>query len=507
MTLNVQQEKLEILKGGTVNLVGGFSVQILSLAGVFLATHLVSIESFGIYALGLAVVFFFRPLGQLGLERGVLKYVAEYRFSENPEEVYRALSTALRIGIPVNFTFATVLLLLDPIIAEQIFSKAELNGIISIIAFSLPVLFITDIFLFSLRACRDMKSYYYCYNLRQIIFIIVVLIFFNSPHVKGVKHLAWAYLSSAIFSGLFGGWLFARRFSMKQILRSSFIHPLSRALLRFSLYQVFSSVLNNLLLHFDILLIGYFLPAGGVGVYRIASRIAEMILIFLRAIRGIFAPIISVLFSQGRIKELGQLFSVTTRWICTLTLPLFFIIVLFPDPILSLFGQDYQEGTGVLMVLSAGQIINALAGAVGFMLVMSGFAGMHLVSDVVVLLLNLVMNLLLIPRFGIMGAGIATASSIAVGNLIRLYLVYIKIGVQPYSRAFIKPLLAGMTAMAAALSSYHLLFQGAGYYLRFASGIAVFVSIYLATLYILKMESGDKQVMKSVFVSESAIQG
>lgn len=504
MPTNVDKEKIEIVKGSAVNLLGGNAAQVLSLMAVMMATHMVGIENFGLYTLGAAIVFFVRPLGHMGMERGVLKFVAEYSSTENDTQVYRTIASALRIGIPINIAFSLALLALAPVIASGIFGKADLGSIICIVSFTLPLVFITDICLFSLRALRIMSAYYYCQIIRQTFYIGLLFLLYRYGMDKS-KLLAWAYLGSTIVAGFVAFWFFARRFSTAKTIKSIFTQPLDDKLLRFSLCQTFSSVLGVMLRETDILLLGIFWPTGGVGVYRIASRIAEIILIFLRSIRGIFAPIIASLWAQGKTQELRQLFAVTTRWICTFSLPLFLLIVLFPDTILGVFGSDYQEGTAVLIILSVGQIINAMAGVVGFMLIMSGFAGLHLLSDSIVLIVNLILNLLLIPRYGIIGAAIGTASSIALGNLIRLYFVHVKIRMQPYSKAFTKPLLAGAVATAITVLAYHIFNYDVEYALRLAITATVFTGVYLISLLLLKLESDDKQLLKSVFASRMAI--
>ena len=99
--------------------------------------------------------------------------------------------------------------------------------------------------------------------------------------------------------------------------------------------------------------------------------------------------------------------------------------------LLGLFGEEFTKGYGVLSILLVGQTINAIAGSVGFLMVMTGHqtvAAKVLGSSAI---LNIVLNASLIPAYGAIGAAIATAVSTAFWNIAMLYFVKRNVNINP----------------------------------------------------------------------------
>jgi len=101
---------------------------------------------------------------------------------------------------------------------------------------------------------------------------------------------------------------------------------------------------------------------------------------------------------------------------------------LFSHQILSLFGKEFIKGTSALIILSAGQFINSASGSVGYFLVMTGYERDTVVGIGLSAALNVALNALLIPRWGIEGAAVATSSSMVLWNLLLAIRVYKRLG-------------------------------------------------------------------------------
>jgi O-antigen/teichoic acid export membrane protein len=107
----------------------------------------------------------------------------------------------------------------------------------------------------------------------------------------------------------------------------------------------------------------------------------------------------------------------------------------------------------VVVLLAIGQLFDVVTGPCGHMLVMSGRPSLSLACNLVGLLLNVALNLWLIPAYGIVGAGIAWASSLAVINVMRLFLVWRQLGMLPVERGLVRAVPATIAAAAAALTA------------------------------------------------------
>tara|TARA_B100001741_G_C16193493_1_gene432539 strand:- start:27 stop:578 length:552 start_codon:yes stop_codon:yes gene_type:complete len=179
-------------------------------------------------------------------------------------------------------------------------------------------------------------------------------------------------------------------------------------------------------------MIGGFIGEYEVGLYNVAVRVSLITSITLTAINSITAPKISETFNSGRIEAFKSVVKESTKTIFLSTLPIIGVIFLFPDLILSLFGKDFLLAKTSLFILAFSQIINSMSGSVAIILNMTGKEKVFRNIIFVALVINILLNLLLIPKFGIEGAAIASASSLIFWNLYSVYYVYKEFGVMTF---------------------------------------------------------------------------
>lgn len=159
----------------------------------------------------------------------------------------------------------------------------------------------------------------------------------------------------------------------------------------------------------DILLVGSLLGSAEAGIYASAARVAFVITFGLVAVNAWAAPLISDLHARGDREGLQRLVRLAARGIFAMTLPLFAGILLFGRDVLGLFGPEFVRAYTPLVILAGAELLNALAGPVGFLMTMTGRQGLAARILAVHAVLLLALAFLLIPRLGLEGAAIATA--------------------------------------------------------------------------------------------------
>jgi O-antigen/teichoic acid export membrane protein len=95
------------------------------------------------------------------------------------------------------------------------------------------------------------------------------------------------------------------------------------------------------------------------------------------------------------------------------------------------FGAEYESAYVPLVILCVGQLVNASMGSVGALLNMTGHERDTTKSILVAAVVNVALNLSLVPHWGIIGAAVATASTLTVWNLIMWHKVRARIGIEP----------------------------------------------------------------------------
>jgi len=200
-------------------------------------------------------------------------------------------------------------------------------------------------------------------------------------------------------------------------------------------------VLAQLLLRrIDILLVGILLDTTSAGYYAAASRISEIIQYPLAAINSIAYPHVAKLHAIGERARLQRLVSTTSVITGAGALAIGIPIIWFAPLILSQFGSSFVVATGALFWLIAAHVVNAFSGSIGALLTMTGHQNQSAIIMLCIVAISAVLNIILIPIWGISGAAIANVLSVAVWRLTLSWIIWRKLKILPgIGGLFLKP--------------------------------------------------------------------
>lgn len=168
----------------------------------------------------------------------------------------------------------------------------------------------------------------------------------------------------------------------------------------------------------DSIMLGTLQGTAEVGIYSAATRGAELITFGLIAVNTTLAPTIASLYARGETQRLQRILTNGARAVLLFSVLVGAALILFGQWFLALFGPEFVAGYSALVILSVGRIINASTGSVANVLVMTGHERTVALGVGLGSVLNIILNLTLIPRYGLNGAAIATASSMILWNLV-----------------------------------------------------------------------------------------
>lgn len=182
--------------------------------------------------------------------------------------------------------------------------------------------------------------------------------------------------------------------------------------------------------HTDIVMLGLFMASGDVGAYRVAAQAATVVALGLNAMNMVVAPRFARLHASGDAGHLKWLVTFSARIILLLTLPVAACLALFGEPVIRVvFGDGYTTGSAALAILAAGQLCNAAFGSVAFLLNMTGHERDTARGLAAAVAVNVVLNLLLIPAFGLEGAALATSVTLGLWNVLLWRAVRRRLGI------------------------------------------------------------------------------
>jgi O-antigen/teichoic acid export membrane protein len=176
------------------------------------------------------------------------------------------------------------------------------------------------------------------------------------------------------------------------------------------------------------ILLGTMKGAEAAGAYAAVSRVALLITFIMNAANLALAPAIADLYASGDMARLRRMVMKSTRFILLFSLPLTLCLIVFNRQVLSIFGEGFTQGGAALSILSLGYLFSAAMGSVGILLIMTGYERDAATAIGASAVLNLVLNVALIPSYGLEGAAIATATSIVVQNLLLTVVSHRRLG-------------------------------------------------------------------------------
>jgi len=492
LTAALERLTKQVAKGGGIAFVGQMVGKFLNFLLQVLLTRVLGPAGYGLYALGYSVLGIGETVAKLGLQNGVVRFGAIYYGTGDKARLKGTLFLALGISFASAAVAGTVLFLLAETIARRVFNEPELTEPLRLFSFALPFYVLVSITSFSARALHRID---YDMAVSHVLRPLLTLLAVVASFLLGYRLMGAVagFLVSAVLSAGLGLYLLHRLFpELTSKLRSRYE---ARTLLSYSLTVMLVGLSHLLLTRTDRIMLGILCSAEDVGIYNAAATLAIQATLFLSSFNAIFAPTIADLFHRRRMEELEALYKTTTKWIFTLTFPVVLVFVLFARPLMGLFGPGFTAGRLVLISLGIAELINAGVGSVGFMLTMTGRQGLELVNSLLLGGINVLLNLILIPKFGALGAGIATGISIAAINLVRLVEVLWLYRIHPYKVSYWKPVVAGAVASAVWLGVGNT-WTPSGW--SWSVGIVYFGSVYWILVVLLGLEQEDWLVLRGI---------
>lgn len=189
----------------------------------------------------------------------------------------------------------------------------------------------------------------------------------------------------------------------------------------------------------DIVMLGLFTTSEEVGIYRVTVQGASLVVLGLQAVNMVVAPHFARLYASDDQASLQQLVSSSARGIFLFSLPVLGVFVFYGEDVLRLaFGSEFSAGYPSLVILGLGQLANAAMGSVGILLNMTGHERDTARVVAIAAGANIVLNLILIPPFGMNGAALASAITLLICNILLWSAARNRLGIN--STAFSLPL-------------------------------------------------------------------
>lgn len=418
-----------LFRGGAGTLALRVIAAVLTLLLSAVVARLLGADGYGAYAYALTLVNLLAILACLGTDRLLVRLIATYHDGEQWGLIRgilrwsnrRALAGSSLIVViaaivcylsspyssqVARHTFLVSLLLL-PLLALTTLRLSALQGMHYVLRGQLPETIFRPLFMFGLLA-------FVYFAFRR---------YLSAPAAAGLNVVATG------FAFLIGA----------KLLRAALPPDIKTSSPQYQEAEWTDHALPLLLIHLlwvvstniETIILGAIKGTGAVGFYTIANRGADLVSFALVTLNAPLSPVFARLWVRGDMEELQRVARLAARVSLLLALPVALTLVIQGSWFMALFGLPFAQAKTVLMILSAGHIVNVMAGAVGLLLIMSGHEREAAAGLVISIVIQGLLCALLIQPWGVVGAAVARSCGLIVWNILLLRTAYNKLSINP----------------------------------------------------------------------------
>jgi O-antigen/teichoic acid export membrane protein len=460
-------------------------------------TNIVSVSVYGTYTAVYTAASIVGSVTMLGLDSTMVRFLSAYSTKSE-----RGLAAGL-IRFVVWMTLISGLLcgalffLSATVLAHLVYHKDAYALPLKEVALLIPLLALQGVLCSGLQALNATKWKVYVGRVIQPSLTLVLL---------GVFYLLGLQLEALILATICGflasaitGQVLMRKAS-KWLVYHAVPRLETKIWLRFALPLSLNSLIQNVLNSTDVLFLAAFSTSAQVGLYAVADRLSSLVVMPFYTLNTIFLPQIAEYYARGEHEQLSNMAKVVTKWMFTLSLPVFLCFCVFHDAILSIFSRSYIAAGAALIILSFGNLIDAGTGSTSSLLVMAGYGRLILANTAATIIINIGLAFWLVPRFNIIGAAVAAAMAVIIFNIAYFIEVYWLLKIITLRWDMLKPVAAGAVASIVGFLLLQVIQVGYGYRAIFGTTCLLipFMLVYGLVIVLLGFSKEDMIVIDAV---------
>lgn len=456
---SAEKETTRHIRGSSLLLIG----RALSL-GVNFATQVLIVgaltkSDYGAFSYALSIVALGQMLITLGLDRGASRFLTIY---DEQEDHDRLLGTIVGIsGLILGLGTVLVLgvYLLQGWIAGSLVEGPNALQILLIMILLAPIQAFDQLLTGLLTVFASPRSIFFRkYILAPALRLLVVVVLILAG--SGVWFLAVGYVAAgAVGIGLYVVILWqvlARRGTLAR-LRTARMKIPAREILVFAIPLVTTDLVYAFMNTSDAILLEHFKGLDAVAAWRVVQPAAGLNQVVMQSFTLLFTPAAARLFARNDRAGVSDLYWRTAIWMAVISYPLFAVTFSLADVVtVALYGHRYESSAIYMALLSFGYYFSTALGFNGLTMRIFGIARFIVVVNLLSAVVNIALNLLLIPPLGALGAAIGTTLTLVVFNVLKQVGLWRGTGISFFERQHLRVYLviAVVTGALAVVSAF-----------------------------------------------------
>ena len=399
-------------------------------------TSYLSPADFGIYALALTIMSMIGVIATLGLTDGVPRYIAFFRGKNEEYKIHELLISAIVMGVIASI----ITMLLSPFVFDHLVAKGfdgrnQILAVIRIMVFAIPFTILLNLATSVYRGFDRMSVNMYFYNIIRPVSLIIFITIAVSLDLS-LHGVVLFDLISMIFTFGVMSVYYIKNPPFKAKLQLRFGKP-TKQLIRYSLPLLITATLLNLMTWTDTIMLGYFKSTEVVGIYSAVYPLVGFLSMLIGSMGYAYIPVIAKLYGENKVQLISSIYQITTKWCFLLTFPIFALMFVYPETLLTrVYEAHYVAGAPVLRILALGFITNSYFGFNYHTIMASGNSDLLMNCSFASAIMNVLLNFMLVPQYGMMGAAVASSVSFAAIEVFMTLKTWKQENIHPFTIAY-----------------------------------------------------------------------
>jgi len=486
-----------LARGGIIIFTGSIIGKVFRFLFFICLIRVLGASLYGLYSIGQSIVDILTNIGLLGDGKGFIRFAAGFHQENDTPRLRGMIKSYIFICLALSSIIAITLFLNVGYLSSRVFHSRDLAGVLKIFALSFPFYIFSLIVIPIGFAFQKVEYKVIIQELAQpvINIIAVIIIFFLGARLYGAVA---AFFISSVITAILGFYLLKGLYPK--------VTPGSKAIFEIKKLVVYSLPIIGilfcyyLLFRLDRIILGMYRTPFEVGIYSAASNTAICILVFSGIFDASFLPVITQLYHNNDNAELKRLYNCLTMWVACIAFIPCLILIIFNKEVVSLFGRGLNAAEPVLVILSISFFIDIIYGQGRQLLQMSSHQNTELVNSLAMIILNVALNLILIPSFGIMGAAFAFLFTKIAMSVVRTTELRVIFGFIPFNSRYLKFLAYVIFSMALGI----LTLTNSNIVLKSTMTVFIFL-IFILIIYKLRLE--EDVIVWNLLKSKLAVNG
>ncbi len=430
----------KLARGGALNLLGALVAAVGTTVLYIILTRGFDESTAGTFLESIAIFNILAIAGAIGADTGLVWAVSRSIAQRTRRDIGRFVLVAVLPVTVVGLVSATLIWVNADGIAEVFGGADHADKISSILRIMAPVVPIASVMLALLGATRGFNTMVPTVSINRIGRAVIQAATAATIVAVGgsITSVAIGWVAPYVIGLVVGGVWLARLIGRQRI--DDEAPPRANRLLtttfwRFTAPRSIASIFRVGVQWIDVLLVGAIMTPADAAIYAVASRLLQLGLFVASSVGQVAQPMFAGLLASGHKDRARSVYQTATGWQVAIVWPQYLVAAYFAALLLrTLFGDSYVDGAAVVAILALSTMVGSAAGPVDMLLLMAGKSTWSLWNTAATLTVNVVLNLILIPPYGIVGAAISWSISRLVANALPLAEVASYLRLHPFGR-------------------------------------------------------------------------